>query len=180
MRLRLLGPVVALAASQASSWAFAQAALPVPGIGTMRDIPNAREHPDPHLDYKIVFDMRTTSDAADRVNDGIKAVAGLMNTFSRYGVPPDHMHLVAVFHGETILLVANDATYRIRARAPTNPNADLLQKLAHAGVGIVVCGQSALAQHYDVGSLLPFIQMNLSATVTFINLQTRGYVRIEE
>ncbi len=180
MRRHLMNTLVALAALQGLPGALAQTALSIPGIGTMRDIPGAKERPDPALDYKVVFDMRTIDGSARQVNDAITSIAGLVNTFSRYGVPAGHMHFVAVFHGPTILLVANDATYRTRTGVPSNPNVSLLQELVHAGVQLVVCGQSALAQHYDAASLLPFAQMNLSATVTFINLQTRGYVRVEE
>ena len=60
-----------------------------------------------------------------------------------------------------------------------NPNAELLVKLRAAGVKLMVCGQSALSQHYDLHALARAAQINLSATVTFINLETAGYVKVE-
>jgi hypothetical protein len=45
---------------------------------------------------------------------------------------------------------------------------------------MVVCGQSAMQQHYDFKSIRPLAQINLSASVTFINLAARGYTRMTE
>lgn len=160
--------------------AIAAEPLPVPDVGMMGDIPGAQELPDPALDYKIVFDIQTMAGADTDVDPALQAMGGLINTFRHYGVPASHMHMVAMFHGRTIVLVTNDQTYGQRTRARINPNTRILHQLKDAGVVLAVCGQSAREQHYDQQSLLPFIRTNLSATVTFINLETRGYVRITE
>ena len=117
---------------------------------------------------------------AGDVSPGLKMIGTLINTYEKYGVAPDHLHLQAVFHGETILLVVDDATYKARTGFAHNPNADLLQQLSKAGLKMVVCGQSAMQQHYDFKSILPLAQINLSASVTFMNLAARGYTRITE
>jgi intracellular sulfur oxidation DsrE/DsrF family protein len=77
-------------------------------------------------------------------------------------------------------MVTNDRTYGQRTDASVNPNDTILRHLKDAGVDLAVCGQSARAQHYDQGSLLPFVHLNFSAVVTFINLAMRGYVRVTE
>ena len=154
--------------------------LAVPGAGVMVDIPDAHEKPDPTLDYKIVFDMQSTGATAGDVSPGLKMIGTLVNTYEKYGVAPDHLHLQAVFHGETILLVVDDATYKARTGFAHNPNAELLQQLSKVGLTMVVCGQSAMQQHYDFRSILPLAQINLSASVTFMNLAARGYTRITE
>lgn len=149
-------------------------------VGRMKDIPEAQEKPDPRLDHKIVFDIRTPTDAPGDVSPALQSMAGLINTYRHYGVRPDHLHVAAVFHGATIVLLTDDTTYKARTGFPTNPNTALLAELRQAGVNLMVCGQSALAQGYDLSALAKAAQVNLSATVTFINLQTRGYVKIEE
>ena len=154
--------------------------LPVPGAGVMVDIPDAHEKPDPTLDYKIVFDMQSMGATAGDISPALKIVGTLINTYEKYGVATDHLHLQAVFHGETILLVVDDATYMARTGFAHNPNAELLQQLSKAGLKMVVCGQSAMQQHYDFKSILPLAQINLSASVTFINLAARGYTRMTE
>ena len=154
--------------------------LPVPGAGVMVDIPDAHEKPDPTLDYKIVFDMQTAGATAADISPGLKMIGTLINTYEKYGVAPDHLHLQAVFHGPTILLVVDDATYKARTGFEHNPNAELLRQLSKAGLKMAVCGQSAMERHYDFKSILPLAQINLSASVTFINLAARGYTRMAE
>jgi intracellular sulfur oxidation DsrE/DsrF family protein len=154
--------------------------LAVPAVGTMHDIPGAKEMPDPALDYKLAIDVQMMADSPDEESPGLDFIGGLINTFRKAGVPADHLHVTAVFHGKSILLVANDKTYRERTGAAGNPNVKLLGQLEKAGVNLVVCGQSARGQHFDRADLLPSATMNLSATVTFINLQARGYVKVED
>lgn len=152
----------------------------VPSVGAMKDIPEAGEKPDPRATYKLVFDMQTLGDSSDEASPALESIGGLINTYTGYGVPLAHLQMTAVFHGKTILLVTRDDVYRQRTGTPANPNARILRELAAAGVHMVVCGQSALGQHYSPADYLPGVTTNLSATVTFLNLQTRGYVKISE
>ncbi|SFO33345.1 DsrE family protein [Sphingomonas sp. OK281] len=152
----------------------------VPSVGVMKDIPDAHEKPDPALQYRMVFDVQTMADSSDDVSPALQSIGGLLNTFRKYGVPADHIQATAVFHGQSIVLVTRDETYRHRTGSIRNPNLDLLKELASAGVELVVCGQSARAQHYLKDDLIPSAQLNLSATITFINLQTRGFVKVVE
>jgi intracellular sulfur oxidation DsrE/DsrF family protein len=159
--------------------AYAQTA-PITGVPSMKDFPGANELPDPSLDYKIAFDVNTMAESPDQVSPALKMIGALINTYEQHGVSPDHLHLQAVFHGPTIALVVDDATYKGRTGVDHNPNVDLLRQLQKAGLKMVVCGQSAMAQHYDFKSILPLAQINLSASVTFINLMTRGYIKMNE
>ena len=158
--------------------AFAQSA-PITGVPSMKDFPGALELPDPKLDYKIVFDMNKMPASSDKVLPGLTMIGVLINTYESHGVSPDHLHLVAVFHGPTIVAVTDDATYKARTGVDHNPNVALLQQLRKAGLKTVVCGQSTMAQHYDFKSI-QYAQINLSASVTFINLMTRGYIKLNE
>ena len=159
--------------------AYAQTA-PITGVPSMKDFPGANELPDPSLDYKIAFDVNTMAESPDQVSPALKMIGALINTYEQHGVSPDHLHLQAVFHGPTIALVVDDATYKGRTGVDHNPNVDLLRQLQKAGLKMVVCGQSAMAQHYDFKSILPLARINLSASVTFINLMTRGYIKMNE
>ena len=154
-------------------------AAPITGVPSMKDFAGASELPDPKLDYKIAFDINTMAESPDQVNPAIKMVGALINAYEGHGVSPDHLHLVAVFHGPTIQVVLDDATYKARTGVEHNPNVDLINQLKSHGVDLVVCGQSAMAQHYDFKNIV-HAKMNLSASVTFINLMTRGYIKINE
>jgi intracellular sulfur oxidation DsrE/DsrF family protein len=165
-------------AAFAATPALAQG-LPVPGAGMMTDIPDAHEKPDPALTYKILFDMNKLAPSYGDIAPSLKMIGTIINTYEHYGVAPDHLQFQAVFHGDTIALVLDDATYKARTGFDHNPNAALLAQLKKAGLTMVVCGQSAMAQHYDFKQILPLAQINLSATVTMINLAAKGYTKME-
>jgi intracellular sulfur oxidation DsrE/DsrF family protein len=149
-------------------------------VGAIPDVPGAMERPDPKLNYKLVMDIQMMGDSPDDTNPAIEFLGGIINTLRKGGVAKDHIHVTAVFHGKTIVLVTRDSTYRNRTGASNNPNIKILNELAAAGVDLVVCGQSAGSQHYSTNDLLPVTKLNLSATLTFINLQTRGYTKVED
>lgn len=150
--------------------------LPIPNMPVMRDIPGAHELPDPKLDYKIVFDIETLADSPEKVSPALIYIAAVFNTFAKNGIPADHIHFAAIFHGKSIVLITDDTTYKGRTGTEKNPNADLLRQLDKAGLKMAVCGQSAMEQHYDFKTILPVAQIDYSASVAFMNLQTRGYV----
>jgi intracellular sulfur oxidation DsrE/DsrF family protein len=166
------------AALVCSATALAEAA-PITGVPQFKDFSGAGEMPDPSLDYKIAFDINSMAASPDQVNPAIKMVGALINAYESHGVSPDHLHLTAVFHGPTIQVVLDDATYKARTGVERNPNVDLLNQLKSHGVQLVVCGQSAMAQHYDFKNIA-HAKVNFSASVTFINLMTRGYIKINE
>lgn len=172
--------MVALLAATTPLAAAQTAPLAVPGASVAKDMPEAQELPDPKATYKIVFDVQTMADKPGEISPALQSIGWLINTYTHAGVPLSHLQMTAVFHGKTIALVTRDPVYQQRMNAATNPNAPLLKELIAAGVHMVTCGQSALAQHYTPADYLPGVQTNLSATVTFLNLQSRGYVKISE
>lgn len=167
-------------AAIASHPLLAQEAAPIPEAGQMVDIPGAHETPNPALEYKVVFMLNTAATKVDDVNPGLMTIASLVNTFAHYKVGVAHRHFVAIFHGPTVDLVENDETYRKSHDGHANPNIKLMQELTAEGVQLVVCGQSALQHHVDLKTIQPEVQVNLSATVTLMNLHTQGYMRVDE
>jgi len=153
--------------------------LPVPSAGVVPDVPGATDKPDPSRSYRLAFDVKSMPSSADAVSPALMGIARLINTYRAQGVPADHIEATAVFHGPTIVLVTRDETYRNRTGAKANPNAALLKELAAAGVKMVICGVSARGQNYTATDLVPQAHLNLSATTSFIDLQSRGYVKID-
>jgi hypothetical protein len=75
--------------------------LLVLGYDAAKDLPGARELPDPKTDYKVVF-----ADGQDAVNPGdvnpmLPTIATYVNTLGKYGVPAEHRHIVIMFHQRT-------------------------------------------------------------------------------
>lgn len=152
--------------------------LPVPGVEPARDVPGAREMPDPTVVHKVVFDMATAGPKPGEVHPMLQAVARYVNTLAKTGVPEANRKVAVVFHqGATDFIMTNDA-YKARHEGQANPNAAMIQALKKAGVDFRVCGQAALGRKIDRKDMMPEIQLDLWALTTIIALQQQGYVLI--
>jgi intracellular sulfur oxidation DsrE/DsrF family protein len=153
-------------------------ALPVPGVEPARDVPGAREMPDPKMVHKVVFDLATAGPKPGEVHPMLQAVARYVNTLAKTGVPEANRKVAVVFHqGATDYIMTNEA-YKARHEGQVNPNASMIQALKKAGVDFRVCGQAALGRKIDRQDMMPEIQLDLWALTTIIALQQQGYVLI--
>jgi len=151
----------------------------VPGYEAARDLPGARELPDPKTDYKVVFaDGQDAKNPGD-VNPMLPTIATYVNTLGKYGVPADHRHIVIMFHQRTpdIDIVMTNEAYRERYNRD-NPNIAIIHALKEAGVDIRVCGQGLIGRKIDAKQVNPDVQIDLWAMTTLVNLQLKGYVRV--
>src|SRR5438046_10385864 len=122
--------------------------LLVPGYEVARDLPGARELPDPKTDYKVVFaDGQDAKNPGD-VNPMLPTIATYVNTLGKFGVPAEHRHLVIMFHQRTpdIDIVMTNEAYKERYNRD-NPNIAIIHALKQAGVDIRVCGQGRSEEH---------------------------------
>ena len=153
--------------------------LLVPGYEAARDLPGARELPDPKVDYKVVFaDGQDAKNPGD-VNPMLPTIATYLNTLGKYGVPAEKRHLVIMFHQRTpdIDIVMTNEAYRERYNRD-NPNIALIHALKQAGVDIRVCGQGLIGRKIEAKQVNPDVQIDLWAMTTLVNLQLKGYVRV--
>ena len=171
--------VVLATASFGSATAASDKPLLVPGYEAARDLPGAREFPDPATDYKVVFaDGQDAKNPGD-VNPMLPTIATYVNTLGKYGVPADHRHIVIMFHQRTpdIDIVMTNEAYRERYNRD-NPNIAIIHALKQAGVDIRVCGQGLLARKIEAKQVNPDVQIDLWAMTTLVNLQLKGFVRV--
>lgn len=151
----------------------------VPGYEAARDLPGARELPDPKTDYKVVFaDGQDAKNPGD-INPMLPTIATYVNTLGKFGVPAEHRHIVVMFHQRTpdIDIVMSNEAYRERYNRD-NPNIAILHALKQAGVDLRVCGQGLLARKIETTQVNSDIQVDLWAMTTLVNLQLKGYARI--
>jgi len=151
----------------------------VPGYDAAKDLPGARELPDPKTDYKVVFaDGQDAKNPGD-VNPMLPTIATYVNTLGKYGVPAEHRHLVIMFHQRTpdIDIVMTNEAYQARYHRD-NPNIAIIHALKQAGVDIRVCGQGLIGRKIDPKQVNPDVQIDLWAMTTLVNLQLKGYVRV--
>lgn len=162
----LLSPVTA---ASAQPW-------PVPGIEPARDVPGAKELPDPATEYKLIF-MVGAGPKATEVNPTLQAAARYLNTLAKWGVRAEKRKFVVMIRGGMDLILKNDA-YKAKHPGQDNPNIAIIQALSTAGVSVRVCGQGVLGQKYAATDILPEVQVDLWALSTMVNFELRGYVKI--
>ena len=176
--LRLSSILALVVACAPSMIAQSGRALPVPGVEPARDVPGAKELPDPKAEYKVLFDAAAAPAKPGDVNPMLQTVARYVNTLANLGVPADHRKIAVIFHqGATPAILTSDA-YKARNDGQDNPNIGIIQALAKAGVAFHVCGQAVLGQKIDPKDIQPEIQLDLWALTTIVNMEQRGYVRI--
>ena len=152
--------------------------LPIPGGEVAKDVPGAKELPDPNVTYKVVFDIAKAAPKIDDVNPALNMVVRYLNTLAKNGVPADHRKIAVVFHQGATEVVVNNEAFRARNQGHDNPNVALIQSMKKAGVDFRVCGQAVLGRKIDPKTILPEIELDLWALTTIVNLETRGYVHI--
>lgn len=178
MMTTLAGTVVAAGyADRAKTAPLADGKLPVASAETAKDFPDAKELPDPNINYKVVFSV-SAKVKDDEVHPTLKMIGLYLNTLAHNEVPAKNRHTAAMFHQGGGDAVFSNEVYRARHNGVDNPNIPLLKELHEAGVELRVCGQGLLDKKVDPSQLLPGVQADLWAMVTMVNLQSRGYVRV--
>src|SRR5947199_6892183 len=81
----------------ATVWTQTGEKAPVAGYAPAKDIPGARELPDPNVDYKVVFSVAAQT-KPDEIHPTLKTIALYLNTLAHDGVPGSHRHIPAVVH----------------------------------------------------------------------------------
>jgi intracellular sulfur oxidation DsrE/DsrF family protein len=177
MKKFLIGSAAVLALFSGSTFAQPAQTLPIPDGPVARDVPGAKELPDPNMTYKVVFDLASAAPKVDEVNPGLTMVVRYLNTLAKNGVPADHRNIAVVFHRGATNIVLNNETFKERT-GHDNPNISLIQQMKKAGVDFRVCGQAVLANKIEPKTIQPEIELDLWALTTIVNLQLRGYVHL--
>jgi intracellular sulfur oxidation DsrE/DsrF family protein len=153
--------------------------LLVPGYEAAKDLPGARELPDPKTDYKVVFADNQDAKNPGDVNPMLPLIATYVNTLGKYSVPAEHRHIVIMIHHRTpdLDIVMSNEAYKARYNRD-NPNIAIIHALKKAGVDIRVCGQGLIARKIESNQVNPDVQIDLWAMTTLVNLQLKGYVRV--
>ena len=159
---------------------YAQAPLAVPGAPGARDVPGAKELPNPNPIYKVVFSIGKPSPDAKNANPALTTIANYVNTLVKYGVPVEHRKITVMIHhrGEGWDMILKNDAHRRATEGLDNPNIELIQKLQAAGVFFRVCGQLVVGRKINPDDILPGFQTDLWAMTTLVDLQLDGYVHI--
>ena len=158
--------------------AVAEDGMLVPGFGAGQDVPGGFNAPDPNTEYKVVFDLVVEDDNLDDPYPLLPLIAVYVNTLGNFGVPPENRKIAIVLHRGSGLIGLTNESFKARHDGKDNPNIELIQKLAAAGVTFHICGQGVKARNLTKDDLLPEIQIDYWALTTLIELGRQGYVQI--
>ena len=129
------------------------------------------------MKYRMLFDVKTSPDAADALNASLNTVARFLNMHAQAGVPHDDMEVAIVLHGSAGKYALDHAAYEERFGV-SNTNLSLMETLHAAGVQIYLCGQTAIHRGLARESLSPVIEVALSAMTAISKLDQEGYTMI--
>lgn len=137
------------------------------------------ENPDLNLDkdtiYKVIFDIYTDSSKKEgSINPLLNTVARYLNMHAQHGVPAANMKVVIVLHGAPTKSVLNTTAYEKKYNIK-NPNTELINALEKVGVELYVCGQSYLANGFEIKDKSDAVKLSLSALTALVKFQNEGY-----
>src|SRR3974390_108325 len=108
--------------------ALAAQSLPIPDGAVAKDLPGAKELPDPNTTYKVVFDISKAAPKIDEVNPALNGVVRYLNTLANNGVAADQRKIAVVFHQGSTDIVMNNEAFKARNEGHDNPNIALIQE----------------------------------------------------
>ena len=129
---------------------------------------------DKNKHYKAVFDIMSSPESHEQINPAIETIARYLNMHAQSGIPVGQLSAVAVIHNKASKDIMTHKAYRERY-GTRNPNHELLRQLQDAGVDIVFCGQSSYSRKIPKESIIPGVNIALSAMTMLIELQDDGY-----
>lgn len=134
----------------------------------------------PHLmlktitEYKVIFDIYTDSSKENDINPLLNSVARYLNMHAQQGISIENMKIAVVLHGAATKSAINETAFQKKYDTP-NPNKELMEELAKANVELYVCGQSFLANGFEINEKSPTIKLALSALTALVEYQQNGY-----
>lgn len=136
------------------------------------------ENPDLSLDpekiHKVIFDVYSDDSKKNVPNPLLITVARHLNMHGKQGVPLENLKTVLIIHGGATASVLNKKAFN-ETFDWENPDFELINELAEAGVEVYVCGQSVRARGKTKEDLNQNVKMAVSAITTLMNYQEKGY-----
>lgn len=157
-------------ATPATTWVYPA----IPKFGGVHPRPDADAQPDPKADYKIIVDVVSTGADKGKPYGSLVRLARLVNLLAYSGVPPEHIHIVALLDRAAGAAGLTNAASR-KFLKQDNPNLEILHALKKAGVKLLVCGQAMAEFGAQDSDLDPSITVALSALTVPIFYEQQGY-----
>jgi len=125
-------------------------------------------------EYNVIFDIYTDRSKGEKINPLLNTVARYLNMHAQQGVPAENMKVVVIMHGAATKSTLNAASYKKQYQVE-NPNNELIHALKEANVELFVCGQSYLANGFELNDKSTEVKLALSALTALVEYQSEGY-----
>lgn len=150
----------------------------IKSYGTVFQLPNADQKPDPSLKYKILVELTENGSKPDSLNEYIEALATLINLHAAEGVPKENIQMAVVLRKMATYAVFDNELYKEKFKCD-NPNLQLLKELMSAGVEFFVCGQTMQKRNIDTKKLVAGTKVASSGLTAITTFQLKGYTMVK-
>ena len=150
----------------------------IKSYGTVFQLPEADQKPDPSIKYKIIVELNENGSKPDSLNEYIEALATLVNLHAAEGVPKENIQMVVVLRKMATYAVFGNDMYKEKFKCD-NPNLQILKELMEAGVEFYVCGQTMQKRNIDTRKLVVGTKVASSGLTAITTYQLKGYTMIK-
>ena len=164
-----------------TSWSLAQKTNTGPYVenhGAVWKVENKSIPLKKDYDYKVVFDITTTSNDPGVINKNIDSAARFYNMLGQNEIAKNNIHVALVIHSSTSKDVMNNQWYKAKYNTD-NLNTSLILKLLDAGADVIFCGQSSFTRKMPKENLIEGVDLSLSALTSLVEYQSEGYQLIK-
>ena len=164
-----------------TSWSLAQKTNTGPYIenhGAVWKVENKTIPLKKDFEYKVVFDITTTSNDPGVKNKNIDSAARFYNMLGQNGIAKNSIHVALVIHSSASKDVMNNQWYKSKYNI-NNPNTGLISELIAAGADVIFCGQSSFTRKMPKENLIEGVDLSLSALTSLVEYQSEGYQLIK-
>lgn len=153
-----------------TSWSLAQKTNTGPYIenhGAVWKVENKTIPLKKDFEYKVVFDITTTSNDPGVKNKNIDSAARFYNMLGQNGIAKNSIHVALVIHSSASKDVMNNQWYKSKYNI-NNPNTGLISELIAAGADVIFCGQSSFTRKMPKENLIEGVDLSLSALTSLV------------
>jgi intracellular sulfur oxidation DsrE/DsrF family protein len=147
--------------------------------GGVFEIPEAEIFVDLNKEYKIVVDITDgEKNQTQDINKSFELLARLYNLYALSGVKKENLNIVAVIHFTATPVILSDEAFNLEF-GTNNPNTEVINTLANAGVKFYICGQSLRARKFVNHKRNSNIRVAHGAILALSHFQNLGYALLK-
>ena len=150
----------------------------IPDFGGVHPRPELPVRPDPKVDYKIFVDLVSDETNPSGQYHALMRLARLVNLMAYTGVPPEHVHIVALLDGKNGFASTTNEFFQ-KSFKKDNPNLAIVHAVKKAGVEFLICSQALAQMGVPDEAIDPAVTITLSALTDMVVYGQKGYIYMQ-